>query len=707
MPKVNLNITGMTCVNCANAIIKGVSNIQGVKNINVNFSQNSGIFELDDLDLLPNVCEKIQKLGFGVVNSHEELEILQKKQTKDFFYKMILAFVLSTFIMIIEMAFVPSFLLNLVLLIMSGIVIFYCGFYFYKHAFISLKNKNYDMSVLVFLGTLSAFLYSCAVIIAPNLLPKNMQYLYFSSSAMIISFVLLGKFLEANSKQKASDYLKSLMDLSPKLAWKINENGKSEEILASELKIGDIIEIKSGYNVPSDCEIIEGGGEIDSSMLNGESLPEFKGIGDEIFAGTINTNGYIVAKVLKTTNKTLLAQILELLYQAGSKKMPIARLADKVANIFVPSVVFLALLTCFVWAFFDPIRGVIAGICVLIISCPCALGLATPIAIISGISVGAKNGILIKNPQILELIKDIKFVVFDKTGTLTKGEISVVNSNLSNQDLQILAQVERLSEHPISKAIVKFAKCENNELEKTKFENKPGLGVVYDNGKVVAGNLVLMNEFGVNINDVPSSENGIIFVAIDRNYKGYIELSDTLKIDAKNVIERLKALNITPIILSGDRNNTVLNIADKIGIKKVFSEVLPHQKYEIIEELKKEGKVVFVGDGINDALSLKAADIGISMGSGSDIAKKSGDIILIKNDLSSVLSILKLAKAVMKTIKQNLAWAFAYNIIFIPVAAGVLYPFFGLLLTPMYGAAAMSLSSVSVVINSLRLRLKF
>nr|MBP3724859.1 copper-translocating P-type ATPase [Campylobacter sp.] len=707
MSKITLNITGMSCVNCANAITNGVLKIQGVKSAVINLAQNAGIFELDDLELIPQIKAKIKKLGYGVVDNHEELEILQKNQTKDIFQKMLLGFGLSIFIMIGEMLLEPNLALNLVLLGLSGIVIFYCGIYFYKHAIISLKNKNYDMSVLVFLGTLSAFLYSMAVIIAPNLLPKNMQYLYFSSSAMIISFVLLGKFLEANSKQKASDYLKTLLDLSPKTAWRINKDGTSEEIPANKLNINDIVEIKSGYNIPSDCVIISGGGEIDTAALSGESLPEFKGVGDKIFAGTTNTNGYITAKVLKTANNTLLAQILDLLSESGSKKIPVARLADRVANIFVPSVVGIALLTSLIWAFFDPLKGLIAGICVLIISCPCALGLATPIAIISGLSVGAKNGILIKNPQILELIKNIKFVVFDKTGTLTKGEISVIRSNLNNDDLQTIAQIEKLSSHPISKAITRFANCQKSDFEVSKFKNEAGLGVIYDDGKVLAGNLQLMNKFGVQIDkvDLFDTPNGVIFVAIDKIYKGFIEFSDTLRDNAKEIITTLKNQNITPVMLTGDKTSTALDIAQKIGITSVISEVLPNQKLDEIEKLKKQGKVIFVGDGINDALSLKAADIGIAMSSGSDIAKESGDIILIKNDLKSVLNVIKLGKSVMKTIKENLIWAFAYNAIFIPVAAGVLYPFFGLLLTPMYGAAAMSMSSVSVVLNSLRLKL--
>lgn len=706
MPKkVKINITGMTCVNCANAVIKGTKKIKGVKGATINLADNSGIFELENESLVSDVKSKIKKLGFGVVNDYEELERAEKAQSTVLLRKLILAAILSVIIMFCEMSFSSTFNLKIFLFLLATIVIAYSGSDFFKHAIFSLKNRNYDMNVLVLLGSGSAYLYSIFVMIAPNLLPENMRYLYFSGPAMIITFILLGKYLEQNSKQKAKSHFKQLIDLTPKKAWLVSKTGQSKEIPANELKIGDIIEVKSGYNIAGDGVIINGGAEVNESAINGESLPVYKGEGDEVFAGSLNTNGYINVKITAEPNQTLLAQILDLLLDAGAKKMPIARLADRAANIFVPAVVTIAILTFIVWSFFDFQRGIIAAICVLIISCPCALGLATPIAIVSGLSKGAKNGILIKNPQILELVNDIKYVIFDKTGTLTTGKISVINSNLNQEELELIANLEKLSSHPISNAICNFVKdCKEMNLEKSKFKNLPGRGIIYNDGEILVGNSSLLKENNIDFKENEACLNGIVYIAINGNYRGFIEFSDTIKENAKDVVEKLANQGIEAIMLTGDREQTAKMVGEEIGIKTIISEVIPTQKLEIIQKYQEKSKVIFVGDGINDALSLKAADIGIAMSSGSDIAKDVGDVILIRNDLNSVLNTVTLSKATMKTIKENLTWAFLYNAICIPVAAGVLYPMLGLMLTPMYGAAAMSISSVSVVLNSLRLR---
>lgn len=709
MIRKKLNITGMTCVNCANAIIKSTCKINGVASANVNLADNSGIFEFESDEIFAQIKTKIKKLGYGVADDFEQLEREQNAYLSELKRKFIVAAILSATIMTGEMFLEANLFVNSVLFALASVVIIYCGASFYKHAISAIKSHNYDMNVLILLGSGSAYFYSLFALIFANLLPENMKYLYFSGASMIITFVLLGKFLEENSKNKARSYIKSLMDLSPKTAWKVLKDGQICEIPISELKIGDIVEIKSGYGVPCDGVIVSGGAEIDSANLNGESLSEYKGIGDRVFAGTINTNGYMNVEVEKTGSDTLLAQILELLLDAGAKKMPIARFADKVANIFVPSVVATAFATFIIWSFFDPLKGILAAICVLIISCPCALGLATPIAIISSISAGAKNGILIKNPQVLEIIKDAKFVVFDKTGTLTKGEISVSQTNLSQESLNLVARTEKLSEHQISRAICKFVSCDEAALDANKFVNSPGLGVNYNEGEILIGSKRLLSNFDVEISKKDSEfasefTGGVVFVAINKKYEGFIALSDEIKSDAKYVISELKKQQIAQVMLSGDREKTALKVAEQIGIERVIAGVLPNEKYNKINELKRDGITIFVGDGINDAPSIKAADIGIAMNSGSDVSKEIGDIILLRNDLTSVLNTIILAHASMKTIKQNLAWAFLYNIICIPVAAGALYWAFGLLLTPMIGAAAMSVSSVSVVLNSLRLK---
>ncbi|AII14393.1 copper-translocating P-type ATPase [Campylobacter iguaniorum] len=711
--KVKFNITGMTCVNCANSIEKSVKKLNGVVSSKVSFADSSAVFELDqnaDLSLIKN---KIKKLGFGVAQNYDELQISKQKNLANLRNKFIISAVLSSLIMIFEMSGEASFAKSLGLLGLASIVIFYCGLSFYTHAISSVKSLNFDMNVLISLGTFMAYGYSLATFLAPNLIPENMKYLYFSGSAMIITFVLLGKFLEERSKLKAGNYIKSLMDLSPKTALVLKPDGQSLSVLASELKINDIVVVKNGYNVPCDGVIVSGGAEIDTSALSGESLPVFKSAGDLVHAGTLNTNGYINIKVTKEPNDTLLAQILELLANASSQKMPISRLADKVANIFVPSVILIAIITFLVWGFFgDLTRGLLSAISVLIISCPCALGLATPIAIISGISWSAKNAILIKNPEIMEIIHLANCAVFDKTGTLTKGEISVAKTNLNTQDLKLIVNLEKLSEHPISKAIVDYAPNLIDKDIKFEFENIPGMGISANSSQILVGNEALLKLKGIKIqmsdeiNEALERGFGMIYVALNSKFSGYIAISDTIKEDAKQTIEALKELGITPVMLTGDNQKTANLVAQSLGIEKVIAGVLPSDKYKAINELKSEHKkVIFVGDGINDALALKAADISIAMSSGSDIAKDIGDIVLIKNDLSSVANAINLASKTMQTIKENLAWAFIYNIICIPVAAGVLYPVFGLVLTPMYAAFAMSISSLSVVLNSLKLRL--
>ncbi|AJB45069.1 ATPase P [Campylobacter fetus subsp. testudinum] len=705
----------MTCVNCANAIEKSTKKLDGVISSKVSFAESSAIFEIDDNSRLETIKSKIKKLGYGIAANYDELEVAKQKEVLNLKNKLIIAAIFSTVTMALEMTGQDNFFKSLFLLLLTSIVIFYCGVSFYKHAISSLKNRNYDMNVLIFLGTLMAYLYSIVTFIAPEIIPQNMRYLYFSGASMIITFVLLGKFLEERSKIKAGNYLKALMDLSPKTALILTKDGSSVSIPTSELKIGDIVVVKNGYNIPCDGTIVSGGAEIDTGALTGESLPVYKSVGDSVNAGTLNTNGYINIKVTKRDSDSLLSQILDLLSNASSQKMPISRLADRVANIFVPSVISISIATFLIWTMLDtPTRGILAAISVLIISCPCALGLATPIAIISGISVGAKNGILIKNPEVMEVMKDIKYAVFDKTGTLTKGEISVVNTNLNNDDLKIAINAEALSEHPISKAIVRYAPDEIDKSLSFKFKNIPGMGIDANDGEILIGNIKLLNSFDIDIssehlneiNNILDSGFGIVLVAINRQYKGYITLSDTIKDDAKQSIKEIKDLGIIPVMLTGDNEKTALVVAKELEIDKVIAGVLPDGKFEIINSLKKDGsKVIFIGDGINDAPPLKAADIGIAMSSGSDIAKDVGDIILIKNDLKSVLFSINLATNTMKVIKENLAWASIYNILCIPVAAGILYPFFGLLLTPMYAALAMSISSVSVVLNSLRLRI--
>ena len=717
MQNIKLNIAGMTCVNCSNAIERVTKKIAGVLDAKVSFANGSGEFIIESAEVQAAIEEKIKKLGYGVAKDLAEFEAKREKHILNLRRNFLAAAAFSAVIMALEMSEQPSAAKSAIMLALAFITIATCGRDFFIHAYGALKNKNFDMNVLVALGTSTAFAYSLGVFIAGERLPENMRHLYVSGAAMITAFVLLGKFLEERSKARAGDYIKSLMNMSPKTALVLQKDGSALEVDAVSLKIGDIAVVKSGYAVPCDGVVINGGAEIDTSMLTGESLPVYKRQGDEVNAGTINLNGYINVKVTKPANQTLLSQILELLSDASSKKMPISRFADRVANIFVPSVIAIAVVTFCAWFALtgNALQGVLSAVCVLIISCPCALGLATPIAIVSSLSLGAKNGILIKNPEVLEILGGVKYAVFDKTGTLTKGEISVNFTDINDENLAKIAALEAKSSHPISAAIVRYA----NELglkilgDEKGFENIAGRGVKSEDESVIAGNEALLNDLGVEISAQAKEQiakaqnegNGVVLAAVGKIYVGFIALSDTVKEDAAQALQSLKDAGITPVMLTGDNAFTAKNVAGKLGVEKVFAGMLPNEKFETIKRLQEEGAVLFVGDGINDAASLKQANVGIAMSSGADIAKEAGDVVLVKNDLKSAVATINLANETMKTIKQNLFWAFVYNAVCIPVAAGVLAPL-GLMLTPVYGAAAMCFSSVTVVLNSIRLRFK-
>ena len=715
--KFNLNIVGMTCVNCSNAIERVTRKIDGVESVNVSFTAGVGEFEVADEAVLDAVKAKITKLGYEIATNYEELEAKKAQNLKNMLFKFVLAVILACFIMLIEMKSNFSFAVKALLCaILGAVVLGFCGKNFFYHALGSLKNKNYDMNVLVSLGSSVAYLYSLGSAVFVYFKGGNeWANLYFSSSAMIIAFIMLGKYLEERSKLKANDYIKKLIDLSPKKAVLIHSDGTTSEILANELKPGDKVLVKNGAQIPGDGIVISGEAEIDTSLITGESLAVYKGAGDTVNAGCVSVAGILQVEITKFSHQSVLAEIKNLLSEAGSKKMPISRFADKIANIFVPSVIFIAVCTFAIWAIAGEFQiGLMSAICVLIISCPCALGLATPIAIVCAISNAAKNGVLVKNPEVLEILKDIKIAVFDKTGTLSKGEISVNFTNLSDENLAKIASVQMLSEHPISKAIVKFAKEKGLKFAKFdgEFESLLGRGIKAQNSEftLLAGNKELLNENGVKF-EIPQKADeylangfGVIFVAVSGEFVGFVALSDILRDEASECIKTLKNQGIKTIMLTGDNAKTANFIGKNLGIDEIIGEVLPSQKYEFIANLKNSEKVLFVGDGINDAPSLKTADIGVAMNSGSDIAKGAGDIIFIKNDLRNLAYLVNLSRHTMSTIKQNLFWAFFYNLVCIPVAAGILYPFWGILLKPMFGALAMCFSSVSVVLNSIRLK---
>ena len=715
---IHLDISGMTCVNCSNGITKVVSKLEGLEEAKVNFSSNAGEFTYDDKKLTPdNLINKIKKLGYGVERSSAQLEKVQEDALKKLKFLFGISVILTISLFVVM--FLPAYTFtSYILFSIASIVQFYPGGRFYALAYKAISHNNYDMNVLVALGTSAAYFYSTFVVFFPSYVSEDIRFVYFDGAAVIITFILFGKLLEESSKSKASSFLKLLMTLTPKNANKISEDGTITTVLATTLIEGDVIIVRQGEKLPCDGVIIDGKADINAAIITGESMPVFKSINDQVFAGTSNTNGLLKISVSKVVNESTLANIVKLINKAQGQSIPIASYANKVANVFVPVVIGLSILTFLVWYFVvgNTMSAIIAAISVLIISCPCALGLATPIGIVSAISKGAKEGILIKNPEILEIIQDIKYAVFDKTGTLTQGEISVKSLTINDKILQLVASLEVLSEHPISKAIVNYAKDKNITFTEdiNNFEQLTGKGLkaTIDKQDLLVGTMKLMDENNIQIsqdilddfNNVLKTGNSAIFVCVNNEIQGFIQLEDKLKKDAKQMIDDLHLKNIIPVLLTGDNYIVAQSLAKTLGITEVYADVLPEDKFNIIKDLQNNGKVMFVGDGVNDSPSLKQANIGIAMNSGSDISKEAGDIILVHNDLKSVTKSINLSIVGMKIIKQNLAFAFIYNIIGIPLAMGVFYPFLGVMLNPMFAGIAMSFSSVSVVVNSLRLK---
>lgn len=698
----------MTCVNCSAAIERVTSKIEGVKSAKVSFASASGEFEISNDEIKQTLIKKIKKLGYDVADNYEEYEQKRKEHIKILLSKLILAAILSSAIMLLEMTGIKQWQYSKVLaLILGATVLIYSASGFYKQAIQNIKERSYGMSVLVALGATAAFIYSTLSVFLPNLIPQNMAHSYIGGASMIVTFVLFGKYLEERSKAGTAEFLRSLANLAPKMAIRIKSNAQHEVVPVSELKLDDVVVVKTGESVPSDGIIMQGGAELDTSSITGEMLAKYKTVGDKVYAGYINTSGFISVKVTALAKDTLLNQIVALLTQAGTKQAPIARLADRVSNIFVPTVVGISILTLIIWSIAGNTNyGILCAISVLIISCPCALGLATPIAVIASISRAAKDGILIKNPEVIELMQDIKFAVFDKTGTLTQGKITINSTDINDKDMSIIAAAESLSEHPISKAITQYASKNQisfSDLGDVKFTPLPGRGMIASliDGDIIVGNKALLEEKGI---EIPKNTNGDIHAVIYSRYAGSFSIKDEIHSQAKQTITDLRNLGIKSVMMTGDSKESAQKVASALGVDEVFANMLPTHKLTKVKELKNKGKVLFVGDGINDAVSLKEADVGIAMGTGTELAKNSGDIVLVNSKLSGVAKAVYIGRESLRIIRQNLFWAFAYNAICIPVAAGVLYPVFGIVLNPAYGALAMCFSSVSVILNSLRIK---
>lgn len=726
--KVSFPVLGMHCASCAKNIERLLLRSKGILGARVNYGSEEARVEYDPLKTNQEEIKKIiGKLGYQAVltNSEENSQKIKEqeklKTIKGLKNKLIISVLFSILILMgsFPQIFSQTFLTNnFLLLILAGIIQFWVGREFYQATFSGLKNKTVSMDSLIVLGTSVAFFYSTFIVLFGRFFPETFRVMYFDTSAVIITLVLIGRYLEAKAKIHTTDALKKLLSLQAQTAHVVRDD-KEIDLPIEEVILGDLIRVKSGEKVPCDGIILEGVSSLDESMITGESLPVEKMVGDKIFGATINKTGSFVFKVTGVGEETLLSQIVKKVAEAQGTRAPIQKLADTISGYFIPGILILAFLTFILWLmqgnFFLGLNNMIA---VLVVACPCALGLATPTAIIVGIGRGAEKGILIKNAESLEIADQVKIVVFDKTGTLTKGQPKVTDlfSNDKNYSLEeilkIASSLEKGSAHPLASAVATAGRERNLSTYKTiNFETFPGLGLTGEikNKKYLLGNIKMMQEKKIDLSKIKDQTSSLekegktVMILANQKVLGILAVADILKENAKEVVSLLKKEGKEVWMVTGDNTQTAKAIGRKVGIDHILAEAKPNEKLEKIASLNDFGKVAFVGDGINDAPALVKADVGIAMGEGSDIAIESAGITLLNKDLRSVLSSLKLSSETVKIIKQNLFWAFGYNLILIPIAMGVLKPI-GITLSPEISAFAMAASSVSVVTNSLRLK---
>ena len=620
---------------------------------------------------------------------------------------------------------VPAAWLPWIELLLATPVVLWAGWPFFQRGWASIVNRSTNMFTLIAMGTGVAYLYSLIATLVPGIFPASFREVtgrpavYFEAAAAIVTLVLLGQVLELRARSRTGAAIRALLDLAPRTA-RVIRNGSEQDIPLDQVHVGDRLRVRPGEKIPVDGVVLEGRSSVDESMITGESVPVEKGEGMRVIGATVNTSGSFIMRADRVGSETMLAQIVTMVSQAQRSRAPIQRLADKVAGWFVPAVIALSALTFIAWAIFGPeprfAHAIVNAVAVLIIACPCALGLATPIAIMVGTGRGAHAGVLIKNAEALETLEKVDTLVIDKTGTLTEGKPEVTSFSTGSplgefEPLRLAASVERASEHPLASAIVNAAQERNLKLSAVRdFESRPGKGIIasVDGKRVAVGNTALLAEEGIQQKafSVGGASTGTaIFIAVDHEYAGSISVSDPIKPSAQAAIRELKQQGLRIVMLTGDNRIIAEDVAGQLGIDEFHAEILPGDKAKVVKDLQQHGRVVaMAGDGINDAPALAQADVGIAMGTGTDVAIESAGITLIKGDLAGIARARKLSRATMKNIRQNLFFAFIYNSIGVPIAGGVLYPFFGILLSPIFAAAAMSFSSVSVITNSLRLR---
>lgn len=750
--KYTYSISGMHCASCAMRIEKSLKQVEGVKQVVVNFATEKATIELEKNIAQSKIKEAVEKAGYKLIEpdasqsemnhskhggenkEHDHATMLKVKEIKTLKKKLIFGIVISAIVLFGSMEKLFPFLESIpqqirffVLLILTAPVMFWVGWQFFEGAWRGLKSFSANMDTLVAMGTSAAFLYSTIATISPSFFESAGREVavYFDTSAIIITLITLGKFLEARARGKAGEAIKKLAGLQAKTAHIIKDD-KEQNVPIEQVKKEDQIIVRPGEKIPVDGRIIEGESAVDESMITGESIPVTKKVGDEVIGATINKSGSFTFEATKIGKETALAQIVKMVEDAQGSKAPIQRLADVISGYFVPIVISIAIISFIVWIFTGPAPtfafALIVAVTVLIIACPCALGLATPTAIMVGTGKGAEHGVLIKDAKTLERAGKISMIVFDKTGTLTRGEPTVITVSPASSEitkeriLELAHSLEKKSEHPLALAIIKKAENQNlgpESVEQFRAITGRGIEGVISGKKAYLGNHVFLKEQNIILNEsqkkkiVTEEAKGrtALELAYDGKYQGFISVADEIKDSSQKAVDSLKNSGITPVMMTGDNERTAQAVANSLGIDQYEARVLPNEKLKKIKEHQKEGKVVaMVGDGINDAPALTQADIGIAMSSGTDVAMESAGVTVLKGDLQKVVSMIALSRKTMRTIKGNLFWAFIYNVVGIPIAAGVLYPATGILLSPIIASGAMAFSSIFVVLNSLRLK---
>lgn len=734
--RIKLKVDGMTCAACSARVEKTARQVDGVHTAEVNLLAGTMVITVDGDEVVQRVISAVSNIGYEASvfgQKQEKPSLAQNADLKQMKIRIIGSAICLIALMYFTMGHMvglplPAWyqgpenaLVAVLLQLMLTVPPVYLNRAYYSRGLKSLWRRSPNMDTLIAVGSGAALLYGVIALFRMayaighgqwGVVDHYSQNLYFESAAMILTLITLGKFLEARAKGKTGDAIRQLMDLRPKTAI-VLRGGEELTIPIEEVQVGDIVIVKSGGSIPVDGTVLSGRAAVDQSALTGESIPVEKQTGDTVAAATINTEGYLQIRADKIGEDTTLSQVIRMVEEAGGSKAPIARLADKIAGIFVPVVITISLAAFIVWMILG--KGLEfslnIAIAVLVISCPCALGLATPVAIMVGTGRGARMGVLFKNAEALENLHKVDTVVLDKTGTLTQGRPAVTDVLPAAEEadlLQIAASLELRSEHPFAKAITEYANSAET-LSVDDFQTLPGQGVcgIIDGRKYYGGNQKLMCSLGIQVPEYPNlaaEGKTLLYFAGDERYLGAIAAADVLKADSVDAVKRMQQLRMDVVMLTGDNAMTAQSIARQAGISHVITDVLPGDKAGAIRDLKKQGRhVLMVGDGINDAPALVTANVGMAIGAGTDVAIESADIVLMNSSLGSVSDAIELSKATIRNIRGNLFWAFFYNILGIPVAAGILYPF-GVLLNPMIGAAAMSLSSVFVVTNALRLR---